>query len=56
MENYSKLFGGIIGALVGYGVTKGFLPAEFNSAEGLTAITTLTSLFFMWAFPANKEV
>lgn len=53
MGNYSKLFGSLIGGVVGIVVSRYGLPAE--SAPELTgAITVLLSAFTTWAFPANK--
>lgn len=52
MANYSKLFGSIIGGLVGLGVSIGLL--EEPSPELVGAITTTLAALFTYFFPANK--
>lgn len=54
MSNISKLIGSVVGAAVGFGTAKGFLPAEFNTPEIVAAITTLFAAVFVYYFPANK--
>ncbi|WP_420415935.1 hypothetical protein [Marinovum algicola] len=55
MKNYSKLFGSIIGGLIGLGVSKGVIPAEAQDPEVVAALTTLVcAAVATWAFPANK--
>lgn len=53
MGNYSKLFGSLIGGVVGLAVTRFGLPAE-TAPEITGAITVLLSAAATWAFPANK--
>jgi hypothetical protein len=53
MGNYSKLFGSVIGGLLGLGVSKFGLPAEMASPEVVGGLTTLAAAVVTWAFPAN---
>ncbi len=54
MGNYSKLIGSIVGAAIGFGVAKGFLPDAWNTPDMVTAFTAVVSAIFTWIFPANK--
>ena len=54
MGNFSKLIGSIVGAAIGFGVAKGFLPADWNTPDIVAAFTAVASAIFTWAFPANK--
>lgn len=54
MGNYSKLIGSIVGGIIGFGVAKGFLPAEWNTPELTSALTLVLSAIFTFAFPANR--
>jgi phosphate/sulfate permease len=54
MGNYSKLIGSLVGGLVGFGVAKGLLPADWNTPEMTSALTLILSAVFTFAFPANK--
>ena len=54
MGNYSKLIGSIVGAIIGFGAAKGFLPAGFDTPDMVAGATAFVSAIFTWAFPANK--
>jgi len=54
MGNYSKLIGSIVGAAIGFGVAKGFLPAEWNTPEVVASFTATISAIFTFLFPANN--
>lgn len=51
---YSKMFGAIIGAVLGMAVAKFGLPAEVASPEVESALTLLVTAFATWLAPANK--
>ena len=53
--NYSKLFGSIIGGVLGIGVSKLGLPAEMNSPDMVAAITMLLSAIATYLAPANRK-
>lgn len=54
MGNYSKLFGSIIGGVVGLLVSKGLLPVEMQDPEIVAALTTIFAAIATWRFPANR--
>lgn len=54
MSNYNKLIGSIVGGLLGFGVAKGLLPADWGTPEITGAFTLVLSAIFTFAFPANK--
>lgn len=54
MANYSKLFGSILGSVLGIGVSKGVLPAEWATPDVQAAIMVLLSAAAVYFFPANK--
>lgn len=54
MGNYSKLIGSIVGAAIGFGAAKGFLPAGWDTPDMIAAVTGFVSAIFTWAFPANE--
>lgn len=56
MGSYSKLIGAVVGFVLSFGVAKLALPAEWASAEVVTAITGGITAVLVWAFPANKPV
>lgn len=56
MANYSKLFGSILGGAIGLGVSIGFLPAEWNSPEIVSALTTVCAAVATYIAPANTQV
>lgn len=53
MGSYSKFFGAIVGGAISYAVAKGILPADFNTPDIVTAMTTIITAIAVWAFPAN---
>jgi len=55
MGKYSKAIGTVIGALIGLGVSLGFLPESFQSPEVIGAITTITGLIGTIFAPKNAE-
>ena len=54
MGNYSKLIGSIVGAAVGFGVAKGFFPAEWNTPDVIASFTATVSALFTFFFPKNS--
>jgi len=53
MSKYSKAIGSVLGALIGIGVTLGFLPADMQSPENIAAIMTVVTLIGTFFAPAN---
>jgi len=51
---YSKLWGSLIGGVIGIGISKFGLPAEFGSPEIVGALTALVSAIGTWLAPPNK--
>ena len=54
MRLYSKLFGSIIGGVVGLGVSVGIVPETFSTPEIIGAITVLFAAVATWLAPANR--
>lgn len=54
LGNYSKLAGSIVGGLVGFAVSNGFLPPELGTPEIVAALTAICSAVATYAFPANR--
>ncbi len=53
MGNFSKLIGSLVGAVLGFGVARGFFPADWATPDIVAAFTGVASAVFTWAFPAN---
>ena len=51
---YSKIWGSLIGGVIGIGISKFGLPAEFGSPEIVGALTALVSAIGTWLAPPNK--
>lgn len=51
---YSKMFGSIIGGVLGIAVSKFGLPAELASPEVVGTLTALAAAFVTWLAPANQ--
>lgn len=54
MGNYSKLYGSLIGGILGILVSKNVIPAEFNTPEIQSALTVIGAAILTFLFPANK--
>lgn len=52
-STHSKLIGSIVGGLIGLGVSKFGLPAEWASPEMVSAVTLIFSAVATYAFPKN---
>lgn len=53
MMQYSKLIGMALGAVLGFGASKG-LPADLAGPDMQNALSVVLGLIFAWRFPANK--
>lgn len=53
MTKYNKLFGSIVGGLIGAAASFG-LPTEWATAEVQSALVILVSAVFTYFVPANK--
>ena len=54
MKKYSKAIGTIVGALLSLLVSFGILPADIQTPEAISAITTIGGLIGTIFFPANE--
>lgn len=54
MGNYSKLFGSLVGGVLGLAVSLFGLPAEWATPEIQGAITVLLGAAATFLFPANR--
>jgi len=54
MGNYSKFIGSLVGGIIGLVGSVVALPAEFQSAEFIGAISVALSAIATFIFPANK--
>ncbi len=52
---FSKLWGSLIGGVIGIGISKFGLPAEFGSPEIVGALTTLVAAAGTFFAPANRK-
>lgn len=54
MGNWSKLIGSVVGAVIGFAVSRGLLPAEFGTPEIIAGVTALFATLATALAPANK--
>lgn len=54
MGNYSKVIGSIVGAVIGFAVSKGFLPSDLGTPEVVGGVTAIFAAVATYFFPANK--
>jgi high-affinity Fe2+/Pb2+ permease len=53
MGNYSKVIGSVVGAVLGFAVSKFGFPADFATPEVVAGVTALFSAIATYFFPQN---
>ena len=54
MRNHSKAIGAVVGAVAGYAVSRGLLPAELATPEMVASLTAVFSTVATYLFPQNR--